>query len=120
LLLAACGGSGEAPSGPGFDVSGHYEGTQRFAAPVGAADGELELTVVQVGSLVNGSFTTGTGDGGPVTGEVAGTVFTFRTTSTVFRTRCDFQAGIADAGATLSGPFQCSSGETGTFTLSRT
>jgi hypothetical protein len=119
LLLAACGGEGETPSGPGLDVSGRYDGTQRFATPAGAGDQALRVTVVQVGSLVNGSFSTGTADAGSVTGSVDGTVFTFRTTSTVFRTTCDFQAGISAAGATLSGTFQCSSGESGTFTLSR-
>ena len=110
--------------GPGFDVSGRYQGTQRFVAPPGAADVTLRLTLVQVGSLVNGSFSSGApsgaGDSGSVTGSVSGTILSARTTSTVIRITCDLEAGIGDAGATLSGTFQCSSGESGTFALSRT
>jgi hypothetical protein len=51
---------------------------------------------------------------------VSGTILSARTTSTVFRIPCDLEAGIGDAGATLSGTFQCSTGESGTFALSRT
>ena len=119
-LLAACGGGGETPSGPGFDVTGRYEGTQTFTAPAGAAAMTFRVTLVQVGSLVNGSFSNGIGVSGSVTGGVSGTIFTARTTSTVFQITCDLQAGISDGGAALSGTFQCSSGESGTFALSRT
>jgi hypothetical protein len=106
-------------AGPGLNVSGTYEGPQTFSAPPGVT-ARLTLTLVDVGGLVNGSFSQSTGDFGSVTGNVLGTILRAESRSTVSGITCVFDAGISNEGATISGAFVCLSQEAGSFTVNRT
>jgi hypothetical protein len=119
-LLAACGDGGSNGSvGPGLDVSGTYEGMLSFASPPGAGQVSVRFSFVQVGNLINGTFSNGNQDAGSFVGSASGTVFSGTATSTISRIRCDFEGAIQNRGATIAGTFECSSGEAGAFSVSR-
>jgi hypothetical protein len=117
LAAAACGGSGRA-TGPGLDVSGTFEGTLAISLPQSATV-TVRFTLTQTSTLVNGTYSTGTGDFGTVSGTAVDTSFAARSLSTPFGFACGFQGSIAEDARSIAGAFDCSDGRAGIFTLTR-
>jgi hypothetical protein len=118
VLVAGCGGGSGDSTGPAFDLTGTFDGT-RTSLVVVPARTALRLSLIETGGQVNGTYSTGTGDLGTIAGTVSGAVLAVRSRSTVLGIRCDYLGALADDGATVSGTFECSNGESGVFDLAR-
>lgn len=116
VFLTACGSSDS--SGPRTEFTGAYAGTERFTSG-GSGVTSMSVTVVQNGSSVSGSYSTGTGDRGSFTGTIDDGVFQGTATSAVLGLSCVTQGSLANGGGLFTGTIACSNGVGGTITLTR-
>ncbi len=119
LFFAACGGGGggSGPSGPTFDLTGAWTGTETLTAPAQLAGTTRSFKLNIVGT--SGSYSNDIGDAGTFATTATGTTFTGHSVSAVTRATCDFNGVISNGGTQLSATFACSDGFAGTVTVAR-
>lgn len=108
-------GAPPSPSGD-VDLTGFYQGPERFA---NGDLGWLRLSLTHSGDQVNGSYWNAWGDSGTFTAELREAHFTGQSASVVRASQCDYTGDVSKKSASVSGIFACTTGRSGTFSVSR-